>query len=109
VINQSATRPSGARPFTAALSPEVKAYQQLVDDGLVESRRGRGMFVNSGARELLLAGERQRFLGEEWPRIYANFRRLGLRAEELLAANGGWPTESAAPKTGEPKSPDEES
>ena len=67
------------------------------------------MFVNSGARELLLAGERQRFLGEEWPRIYANFRRLGLRAEELLGANGGRPAENAAPKTGEPKSPDEES
>jgi GntR family transcriptional regulator len=87
----------------------LKAYQQLVDEGLVESRRGRGMFVNSGARKLLLAGERQRFLGEEWPRIYANIRRLGLRAEELLGANGGGPAGSAVPKTGEPKSPDKES
>jgi len=86
----------------------LKAYQQLVDEGLVESRRGRGMFVNSDARKLLLAGERQRFLGEEWPRVYANIRRLGLRAEELLGANGGGPG-SSAPKTGEPKSPDKES
>src|SRR5438270_4840500 len=46
----------------------LKGYQQLVDEGLVETRRGRGMFINAGARNLLLEGERQRFLGEEWPR-----------------------------------------
>src|SRR5436190_7397766 len=49
----------------------MKGYQQLVDDGLVESRRGLGMFINAGARKLLLQGERQRFLAEEWPRIRA--------------------------------------
>ena len=67
----------------------LKGYQQLVDEQLVESRRGRGMFVNSGARSLLLQGERQKFLGEEWPRVYATIQRLGLKAEELLesAAN----------------------
>ena len=64
----------------------MKGYQQLVDDGLVESRRGLGMFINSGARKLLLAGERQRFLTEEWPRIRAVIERLGLTVEELLAA-----------------------
>ena len=62
----------------------LKGYQQLVDEGLVESRRGRGMFVNAGARDLLLKAERQRFLGEEWPRIRATIQRLGLTPEELL-------------------------
>ena len=47
----------------------LKGYQQLVDEQLVESRRGRGMFINAGARNLLLQGERQKFLAEEWPRI----------------------------------------
>src|SRR5215467_5569113 len=67
----------------------LKGYQQLVDEGLVESRRGLGMFVNAGARSLLMEGERQKFLGEEWPKIAATIRRLGLKAEELLAAGGG--------------------
>jgi GntR family transcriptional regulator len=62
----------------------LKGYQQLVDEGLVETRRGLGMFINMGARGLLLQGERQKFLGEEWPRIQATIQRLGLKAEELL-------------------------
>lgn len=62
----------------------LKGYQQLVDDGLVETRRGLGMFINAGARSLLLQGERQKFLAEEWPRIHANIQRLGLKAEDLL-------------------------
>ena len=62
----------------------LKGYQQLVDEGLVESKRGRGMFVNAGARNLLLEGERQRFLGEEWPRVRATIERLGITANELL-------------------------
>lgn len=61
----------------------LKAYQQLVDDGLVEKRRGLGMFVTVGARALLLKGERQRFLEEQWPEIKATIVRLGL-ADELL-------------------------
>src|ERR1700752_5242420 len=61
----------------------LKGYQQLVDEQLVESRRGRGMFINAGARDLLLQGERQRFLGEEGPRVYANIQRRGLTPEEL--------------------------
>ena len=65
----------------------LKGYQQLVDEGLVESRRGLGMFVKPGARSVLLQGERQKFLGEEWPRIQAAIQRLGLTAEDLL--NGG--------------------
>ncbi len=62
----------------------LKGYQELVDEQLVEKRRGLGLFVNAGARELLLKGERRRFLAEEWPRVYATIQRLGLRAEELL-------------------------
>jgi GntR family transcriptional regulator len=64
----------------------LKGYQELAAEGLVETRRGVGMFVNSGARKLLLKTERQRFLTEEWPRIRATIERLGLSAEELLAA-----------------------
>src|SRR6202040_2963581 len=60
----------------------LKGYQQLVDEGLVETKRGRGMFINAGARNLLLQGERQKFLGEEWPRVYATIQRLGLEGEK---------------------------
>ena len=62
----------------------LKGYQQLVDEQLVESRRGRGMFVNTGARSRLLQGERQKFLTEEWPRVHATIQRLGLRTADLL-------------------------
>src|SRR5439155_14431882 len=62
----------------------LKGYQQLVDEQLVETRRGRGMFINLGARDLLLQGEREKFLTEEWPRIDATIRRLGLSADDLL-------------------------
>jgi len=62
----------------------LKGYQQLADEGVVEARRGRGMFVNAGAREVLLRSERQKFLEEEWPRIREKIQRLGLTAKELL-------------------------
>src|ERR1700680_4268338 len=76
----------------------LKGYQQLVDEQLVESRRGRGMFINAGARNLLLQGERQKFLAEEWPRVYETIQRLGLTPEELLnTANGRTPSEAAPP------------
>jgi GntR family transcriptional regulator len=64
----------------------LKGYQQLVDEQLVESRRGLGMFINAGARNLLLKGERQKFLAEQWPRVAATIQRLGLTPEELLKA-----------------------
>jgi GntR family transcriptional regulator len=64
----------------------LKGYQQLVDEQLVESKRGLGMFINAGARNLLLKGERQKFLTEQWPRVYATIQRLGLTLEELLKA-----------------------
>src|SRR5207244_10293770 len=50
-------------PLTA-----LKGYQQLVDEGLVESWRGLGMSINSGARPLLLEGQRRKRMEEEWPR-----------------------------------------
>src|SRR6201998_740287 len=64
----------------------LNGYQHMVDEELVESRRGLGMFINVGARDLLLQGERQKFLTEEWPRIHATIQRLGLTPEELEAA-----------------------
>jgi DNA-binding transcriptional regulator YhcF (GntR family) len=64
----------------------LKSYQQLVDEQLVEKKRGRGMFINAGARDLLLQSERQKFLAEQWPRVYATIQRLGLRAQDLLEA-----------------------
>ena len=62
----------------------LKAYQELVDEQLVEKKRGRGMYINDGARELLLKAEREKFLAEHWPRVQATIRRLGLTPEELL-------------------------
>jgi GntR family transcriptional regulator len=62
----------------------LKGYQELVDEGLVEKKRGRGMFVTDGARKQLLKDERQRFLDKEWPEVVATIHRLGLDAEELL-------------------------
>jgi len=64
----------------------LKAYQQLVAEELVETRRGLGMFVNAGARDLLLKAERQKFLTDRWPAIAAIIQRLGITPKELLAA-----------------------
>jgi len=64
----------------------LKGYQQLVEERLVESRRGRGMFINAGARDLLLQAERRKFIAEQWPRVYATIQRLGLAPEDLLNA-----------------------
>jgi GntR family transcriptional regulator len=66
----------------------LKAYDSLADERLVEKRRGLGLFINAGARDLLLQGERQRFLAEQWPQIAATIERLGLTPQELLAAAG---------------------
>ncbi len=64
----------------------LKGYQELVDEGLVEKKRGRGMFVNEGARSQLLKAERRRFLDKEWPKVTATIERLGLDVAELLDA-----------------------
>jgi GntR family transcriptional regulator len=65
-----------------------RAYQELVDEQLVEKRRGIGMYVTEGAGEKLLASERERFLREEWPALLERIRRLGLDLEKLLATGG---------------------
>jgi GntR family transcriptional regulator len=62
----------------------LKAYQQLADEGLVEKRRGLGMFVAPGAGAALLKDERARFIDQEWPKIQATIRRLGLDPAMLL-------------------------
>src|SRR5436189_4359005 len=64
----------------------LKGYQELVEEQLIETRRGLGMFVKAGARDLLLKGERQKFLAEEWPRVAEKIQRLGLTEKELDAA-----------------------
>jgi len=63
----------------------LKGYQELVDEGLVEKKRGRGMFVNDGARKQLLKDERKRFVEKEWPKVLETIDRLGLDAAELLS------------------------
>ena len=78
----------------------LKGYQQLVDEQLVEKRRGRGMFVSTGARKALLKDERQRFLEQEWPKIHATIQRLGLSQDELQRAGAAapatpWPAANA--------------
>jgi GntR family transcriptional regulator len=81
----------------------LKGYQQLVDEQLVEKRRGLGMFVSVGASKALMKDERQRFLDEEWPKVYATIQRLGLSATELLrggaaAPNAPWPSTAGTTK-----------
>jgi GntR family transcriptional regulator len=63
-----------------------RAYQELVDETLVEKRRGLGMFVTEGARQKLLASERNQFLNNEWPLVVERIQRLGLDFEDLMTA-----------------------
>ncbi|HVN44253.1 MAG TPA: GntR family transcriptional regulator [Steroidobacteraceae bacterium] len=85
----------------------LKGYQQLVDEQLVEKRRGLGMFVSAGARKALMKDERQRFLEEEWPKIHATIQRLGLTPEDLQRAAAAapavtWPAAQSAAPAAEP-------
>src|SRR5580698_10291037 len=80
----------------------LKAYQQLVDEQLVEKRRGLGMFVKNDSRKALMKDERQRFLEDEWPKVFATIQRLGLTPDELQRAGAAapgakWPAPPAAP------------
>jgi len=67
----------------------MKAYQLLGDEGVLEKRRGLGMFIQIGARDRLLEQERRRFLDEEWPRILRRVEELGLKLDELSGAKTG--------------------
>ncbi len=62
----------------------LKGYQELVEEGLVEKKRGRGMFINPGARMQLIKDERRRFVEQEWPKVVATIERLGLDIEQLV-------------------------
>src|SRR5579862_5138571 len=92
MILEGALKEGDALPSVRSVAAEyrinpltvLKSYQQLVDEQLVEKRRGRGMFINVGARGLLLQGERQKFLTEQWPAIQATIERLGLTPKDLL-------------------------
>jgi len=64
----------------------LKGYQELVDEDLVEKKRGRGMFVTAGAKKKLLKDERKRFLDKEWPKVAATIVRLKLDPATLLQA-----------------------
>jgi GntR family transcriptional regulator len=102
MILESAIAEGEALPSARTVSAEyrinhltvLKAYQELSDEGIVENRRGIGLFVNPGARERLLRSERKLFLKEEWPRIRLVMQRLGLKPEELLRSR----TSAARPK-----------
>ena len=76
----------------------LKGYQQLVDEQLVEKRRGLGMFVSVGASKALMKDERQKFLEEEWPKVYATIQRLGLSTTDLLR-NGAIAPNAPYPST----------
>jgi GntR family transcriptional regulator len=78
----------------------LKGYQELVDEQLVEKRRGLGMFVNIGARKALLKDERQRFLEDEWPKVLASIQRLGLTASDLLREGAAAAGAKTAPLPG---------
>ncbi len=82
----------------------LKGYQQLVDEQLVEKRRGLGMFVSHGAAKALMKDERQRFLEDEWPKVLASIQRLGLSAAELLRQSAAAPP--PAPRTAAGKEDD---
>ena len=76
----------------------LKGYQELVDEQLVEKKRGLGMFIREGARNQLLQGERQKFLFEQWPRIHATIQRLGLDPQALLDSRANAHGQSPNPK-----------
>ena len=85
----------------------LKGYQELVDEDLVEKRRGLGMFVKPGARARLLQGERKKFLAEQWPVIRSTIQRLGLTPQDLLDSSSNSPASSNSAKPSE-KNPTKE-
>src|ERR1700757_4379552 len=100
MILEGALKEGDPPPSARSVAPEcrlnpltvLKGYQQLVDEQLVEKRRGLGMFVSVGARNALMKDERQRFLEEEWAKVYATIQRLGLSTADLLRDGAAAPT-----------------
>ena len=88
-----------AAEFRVSPLTVLKSYQQLVSEGLVESRRGRGMFVVPGARNRARAVERERFLQEEWPRVLDTLLSRGLNPEALLKRAPREPSDSTEPRS----------
>jgi GntR family transcriptional regulator len=80
----------------------LKGYQELVDEDLVEKKRGRGMFIMAGAKKKLLKDERQRFLNKEWPNVVATIERLKLDVTTLLAASGAPQSDDSGNKNDKP-------
>lgn len=72
----------------------AKAYQELVDMGLVESRRGMGMYVLAGAREKLHGEEKQKFLQQELPQLLVRIAQLGISKTELIETLAKLPEEN---------------
>jgi GntR family transcriptional regulator len=97
MILSNAARDGEALPSVRQISADLRvnpltvtrAYQSLVDIGVVESRRGMGMYVQPGARDRLLAHEREKFLTTEWPRILQRLSALELDPIQLLQSPGG--------------------
>ncbi len=89
-----ALKPGDALPSVRQIAAEYqlnpitvsRAYQELVDDALVEKRRGLGMYVTDGAPEKLLSSEREHFMRDEWPLVLERMRRLGLDIKSLMKA-----------------------
>ncbi len=79
----------------------LKGYQELVDEGLVEKKRGRGMFIMEGAKKSLLSGERELFVSEQWPTVVATIRRLGLDLDELIEQARAQLAEAPGPEGGD--------
>src|SRR6202035_503633 len=76
----------GLNPLTVP-----KGYRPLLDEQLVEKRRGLGMFVSPGARKALMKDERRRFLEAEWPKVFATIQRLGIPPDEFERAGAAAP------------------
>ena len=91
-------KPGDALPSVRTVAAEYqlnpitvsRAFQELADEGLVEKRRGLGMYVLEGAPQQLLSSERQRFLTEEWPHVRERIERLGLDPAELIDPSKKW-------------------
>ncbi|PIQ36922.1 MAG: GntR family transcriptional regulator [Lysobacterales bacterium CG17_big_fil_post_rev_8_21_14_2_50_64_11] len=87
-------KPGDALPSVRQIAAEYqlnpitvsRAYQELVDESLVEKRRGLGMYVSDGAPEKLLSSEREHFMRDEWPLVLERMHRLGLDIKSLMKA-----------------------